>query len=96
MPNRTPCIRCGVCCVNSLCGAWADCEDERGICKALIIDREGHTSCKNIADRRYNPFGGGCAIREFKEGFKIIKEDAEERAGVKLPGLKEKIASRGG
>lgn len=87
MPDKVPCIRCGVCCVNTCCGNWGSKRGENGLCNALIIHEEGHTSCKHITDRRSNPFGEGCVIRGFKEGFKSMKKYAEQEAGVKLSGM---------
>jgi len=87
MPDKVPCIRCGVCCVNAPCGAWdSESESEIGLCPALIIHEEGHTSCKHIM-KEGNPFGEGCVIRGFDEGFVIMKRFAEEKAGVALPGI---------
>ena len=86
MPDKVPCIRCGVCCISAPCEAWdGDDKGENGLCPALVIHKEGHTSCKHIM-KEGNPFGEGCVIRGFDEGFRIIREDAEMKAGVKLPG----------
>jgi len=84
--KRVPCIRCGVCCVSVPCLAWDNATGCSGLCPALIIHKEGHTSCKNII-REGDPFGEGCVIRGFEVGFELIKKTAEMKAGIKLPGI---------
>jgi hypothetical protein len=85
-PDKVPCIRCGVCCVSGSCERWGNTGEYGGICESLIIHKEGHTSCKHIIEDG-NPFGKGCLIRSFNDGFKIMRQFAEEKVGVKLLGI---------
>lgn len=80
------CIRCGVCCIVVPCDL-TKILDETEICSNLIIHKEGYTSCKCVKENE-NVFNEGCLIRRSKEVYEYYKAQAEEKAGIRLVGIK--------
>jgi len=87
IPRPLKCIRCGVCCILVPCGV-SKVSDETGLCSYLTIYKEGHASCRYIKENG-NLFGGGCFLRRNDEMYKLHREEAENRIGIKLVGIKE-------
>jgi hypothetical protein len=73
---RTKCTRCGVCCRSGVCSLGE--EGERGICKYLIEEDGGKTSCELILDDSVSmklliasiDFGRGCVLKRDAEIYK--------------------------
>ena len=81
MADTLECIRCGVCCICAPCSE--DCGDP---CQYLTIHNEGYTTCQ-LKAKNPQMFEGGCFLRINDLLYNLHREIAEEKVGIKLPGL---------
>lgn len=70
IPKKLECIRCGICCLNELCGYGEYNKDS--ICKFLIVHKDLTTTCRLIKNGAADSLlRYGCILRKFPEMYNL-------------------------